>query len=189
MELPESSVEGRLRHDSGSQGDSLIFGIRAVSALSDQALRLLADHVRQKNPRLAELLEKAWFADDLANSDKSTGTVMDIIKEANKLFESVGLQCKGWPNPGSNSNPDITDDGLTIGVGGMEWCPMIDTVKIPPLHLSKKTHGKIRVGTQVFDGTFKDLNKFIPQKHGGKQVCCYFQHVRPPYSKNCRNET
>ena len=94
-------MEGRLRHDSGSQGDSLIFGIRAVSALSDQALKLLADHVRQKNPRLAELLEKARFVDDLADSVRSL-LKLDIIKEANKLFESVGLQCKGLSISGSN---------------------------------------------------------------------------------------
>ena len=86
-------------------------------------------------------------------------SVKELIEEANKLFDSVGLQCKGWSISGSNPHPDVTDDGLTIGVGGMEWCPMIDTVtvKIPPLHFGKKTRGKIRVGTEVFDGTFEDL--------------------------------
>ena len=71
--------------------------------------------------------------DDLADSDRSVEAVQEIIEEAKKLFESVGLQCKGWSISGSNPHPDVTDNGLTIGVGGMEWCLMIDTVtvKIP----------------------------------------------------------
>ena len=88
---------------------SLIFGVRAVSALSEWALKLLADYVRIKNPRLAELLEEARFVDDLADSDESVEAVKEIIEEANKLFESVGLQCKGWSISGSNPHPDVTD--------------------------------------------------------------------------------
>ena len=146
---------------------SLIFGVRAVSALSEWALLLLADHVRIKNPRLAELLEKARFVEDLADRDKSVEAVQEIIEEANKLFESVGLQCKGWSISGSNPHPDVTDDGLSIGVGGMEWCPMIDTVtvKIPPLHFGKKSRGKIRVGTEIFDGSFRSETDYT---YGGK---------------------
>ena len=162
---------------------SLIFGVRAVSALSEWALKLLADHVRHKNPRLAELLEKARFVDDLADSDKSVEAIKDIIEEANKLFESVGLQCKGWSISGSNPHPDVTDDGLTIGVGGMEWCPMIDTVtvKIPPLHFGKKSRGKVRVGTEIFDGSFEDLDKFVPKKLTRRMVVSKFAAIFDMY--------
>ena len=162
---------------------SLIFGVRAVSALSEWALKLLADHVRHRNPRLAELLEKARFVDDLADSDKSVKAVMEIIEEANELFESVGMQCKGWSISGSNPHPDVTDDGLTIGVGGMEWCPLIDTVtvKIPPLHFGKKSRGKIRVGTEVFDGSFEDLDKFVPEKLTRRMVVSKFAAVFDMY--------
>ena len=162
---------------------SLIFGVRAVSALSEWALKLLADHVRHRNPRLAELLEKARFVDDLADSDKSAEVVKEIIEEANKLFESVGLQCKGWSISGSNPHPDVTYDGLTIGVGGMEWCPLIDTVtvKIPPLHFGKKSRGKIRVGTEVFDGSFEDLDKFVSQKLTRRMVVSKFAAIFDMY--------
>ena len=155
---------------------SLIFGVRAVSALSEWALKLLAEHVRSRNPRLAELLEKARFVDDLGDSDESVEAVKKIMNEADELFESVGLQCKGWSISGSNPHPDVSKDGLTIDVGGMEWCPALDTitVKIPPLHFGKKSRGKIRVGTEVFDGSFEDLDKFVPKKLSRRMIVSKF---------------
>ena len=145
---------------------SLIFGVRAVSALSEWALKLLADYVRSRSPRLAELLERSRFVDDLGDSDESLEAVKKLIAKADELFESVGLQCKGWSISGSNPHPDVTKDEISIDVAGMEWCPAIDTVsvKIPPLHFGKKSRGKLRVGTEVFDGSFEDLEKFVPQK-------------------------
>ena len=46
----------------------------------------------------------------------------------------------------------------------MQWMPQTDSVvvKIPPLHFGKKMRGKLTIGTEVFDGSFQDLEKFVP---------------------------
>ena len=142
---------------------ALIFGVRAVSALSEKALTMLAESVGDKFPRLAELLSKDRFVDDIGSSDFSKEIVTDIIAAADKLFESVGLTVKAWSVSGAVPHPDVSADGVSVDIGGMTWYPVIDSlsIKIPPLHFGKKSRGKLVVGTEVFDGNLADLKKFV----------------------------
>ena len=155
---------------------SLIFGVRSVSALSERAVLNLADHVKETNPRLSRLLSLSRMVDDLGDSDMDLLTVESIIEDANKLFESVGLCCKGWSVSGSPPHPDVTHDGISVNVGGMIWFPEVDTVsvKIPPLHFGKKARGKLVVGTEIFEGSFADMEKFVPNPMTRRQVVSKF---------------
>ena len=47
-------------------------------------------------------------------------------------------------------------------------------VKIPSLHFGKKIRGKLAVGTEVFSGSFADLEKFVPAKLTRRQVVSKF---------------
>ena len=160
---------------------SLIFGVRAVSALSERAILDLAKLVSKIKPRLAEMMEQSRFVDDLADSDKRE-VIEKLKKEADETFESVGLRCKGWSITGSNPHPDVTNDGINVDVGGMVWCPALDTitVKIPPLHFGRKTRGKIQIGTETFSGGFSDLLKFVPDKLTRRQVVSKFHSFFDP---------
>ena len=145
---------------------SLIFGIRAVSALSEQAVLMLAERIRSKNFTLFQLLTMARFVDDLASSTKNHKIAKETMKAADELFESVGLKVKAWTISGSKPSAEVSSNGMSIDVAGMEWCPVLDTlsIKIPPIHFGKKMRGKITAGTEVFDGTFADLEAFVPAK-------------------------
>ena len=98
---------------------TLIFGVRAVSALSEKALVMLAEWVEKKNIRLAELLKLDRFVDDIGSSEKDEECVETIIKAADELFNSVGLSVKGWSRSGSEPHPDVTADGVSVDIGGM----------------------------------------------------------------------
>ena len=119
---------------------TLIFGVRAVSALSEKALVLLAEYIQAKNPRLADLLKEDRFVDDIGSSEDSHEAVKNIIQAANELFDSVSLSVKGWSVSGSEPHPDVSADGVSVDIGGMTWYPVIDTISIktPPLHFGKK---------------------------------------------------
>ena len=114
---------------------------------------------------MAEMIREARFVDDLADSDKDHETVEALKNDADEVFASGGLKCKGWSITGSPPHPDVTADGINVDVGGMVWCPVLDTVtvKVPPLHFGRKIRGKLQVGTQVFDGGFNELLKFVPK--------------------------
>ena len=165
---------------------TLIFGVRAVSALSERAVINLAHHVSKTNPRLAELLLQSRFVDDLADSDVDHESIKKLVDSADELFASVGLKCKGWSISGSPPHPDVTSDGQCLDVGGMSWMPEIDTVcvKIPPLHFGKKQRGKLSIGTQIFNGSFGDLNKFVPKDLTRRHVFSKFSSVFDLFGKN-----
>ena len=163
----------------------LIFGVRAVSALSEKALIMLAEHVEEKSPRLAELLRKDRFVDDVGSSEAGIETVTALIKAADELFESVGLAVKGWSVSGSAPHPDVTADGMSVDIGGMTWYPLIDSlsIKIPPLHFGRKSRGKLVVGTEVFEGTFDDLKAFMKKPLTRRQIVSKFSALFDLYGK------
>ena len=164
---------------------TLIFGVRAVSALSETAIIMLSNLISHAQPRLADFLRSARFVDDLADSDKDQDAIKKLIDEADKLFDSCGLRVKAWSVSGQPPNPDVTHDGLGVDVGGMVWHPELDTimVKVPPLHFGKKVRGRLQIGTQVFDGSFADLNTFCPQKLTRRQVVSKFASLFDPLGK------
>ena len=53
-----------------------------------------------------------------------------------------------------------------VSIGGMKWFSKLDLleVPVPALHFSKKVRGKLSVGTELFEGSFEDLQKFVPKK-------------------------
>ena len=162
---------------------TLIFGVRAVSALSETAILALANLVAKVKPRVAEMVRESRFVDDLADSDKDSETIEKLKNEADEAFESVGLKCKGWSKTGSAPHPDVTSDGVNVDVGGVQWCPALDviSVKIPPLHFGKKSRGKIQVGTEIFEGGFNQMSNFVPKQLTRRQVISKFHSLFDPY--------
>ena len=164
---------------------SLIFGVRSVSALSERAILDLAAHVTEDNPRLAEFLEQSRFVDDLADSDLAMKYIDKLKKDADELFDSVSLKCKGWTVSGDSPHPDCSHDGVSLDVGGMTWNSQLDTmmVKIPPLHFGRKSRGRLVIGTETFEGSFADLDAFVPQFLTRRQIVSKFASLYDPYGK------
>ena len=52
-----------------------------------------------------------------------------------------------------------------VSIGGMRWITKLDLldVPVPSLHFSKKVRGRLSAGTEVFTGSFDDLEKFVPK--------------------------
>ena len=144
---------------------TLIWGIKSVSAQSECSLIKLADHVRGDHPLLADFLINGRFVDDLGDSAENLEVLKKLIGEADMFFEQVGLACKGWSLSGSAPPEEVCEEGETISIGGMRWTPKLDLleVPVPQLHFSKKVRGRLSVGTEIFSGSFGDLEKFVPK--------------------------
>ena len=164
---------------------TLIFGVRPVSALTERAIQKLSSFIHKTLPRLEEMLTDSRYVDDLADSDSTHDIIKKLIDEADALFGKVGLSIKGWSVSGSPPHPEVTNDNITVDVGGMVWFPEIDciSVKVPPLHFGKKSRGKINIGTEIFDGTFEDLEKFVPKRLTRRQIVSKMSSIFDPFGK------
>ena len=65
------------------------------------------------------------------------------------------------------------------------WYPKIDTisVKTPPLDFGKKHRGKLIAGTEVFDGSFEDLKKFVKKPLTRRQIVNKYSGLYDPFGK------
>ena len=96
-----------------------------------------------------------------------------MTRDADDLFESVGLSCKGWSFSGLEPPEDVADESGLVSIGGMKWHTKLDflEVPIPLLHFSKKSRGRLVMGTEVYDGHFmKDMENFVPKNLTSRMI-------------------
>ena len=131
---------------------TLIYGVKSVSAQSEEAKRQLAVAVKDRYPQVHDLILNAIYVDDIGDSKISEAECKKIMDEADKTFEMVNLKVKDWVISGQKPSEKVSKDGLTVGVGGFGWNPFLDCleIKIPSLHFGKKTRGRLNKNTQVF---------------------------------------
>ena len=146
---------------------TLIYGVTSVSAQTELAMKDLADFIRTDNPELATFLVMSRYVDDLMESKPTQEECLALAKAADKLFAKVGLVCKGWTVSGLPPLPEVSKDGLHVGIFGVfGWFPEGDIIelKIPRLHFSKPKRGKISNLTKYFEGdSEEEMEKFVPE--------------------------
>ena len=151
---------------------TLIYGVKCVSAQTEHAMFLLAQHIKEDYPDLANFLIKSRYCDDMADSKSSLEGCLQIISDADYNFKKVGLESKVWTISGQDPDEKASIDGVTVGVGGLNWLPKIDAieVKIPLLHFNKKRRGKLPEDTKFFDIKTMTIDDFVPKKLNRRQV-------------------
>ena len=145
---------------------TLIYGNKASAPQSEEGMRQFAEILKKKNPKLASFLTNARFVDDLNDSVASQECMDTLQRDTDRELASLGVQIKGWAKTGSPPSEEISEEGM-VGVAGMQWCPMLDSIelKIPPLHFGKVTRGRLPSGTKSFQGDFgniQHMEDFVP---------------------------
>ena len=141
----------------------MIYGVKCVSAQTETAMLEIADKVEEEYP--TEFLRKWRYVDDFNKSDLSIDKLETLNKDADIVFQKIGLLCKAWTYSGREPPTGVTMDNV-VKLAGQRWSPKLDTVEVPvpSLHFSKKQHGKLPDNTDIFSGEFKDLQNFVPRK-------------------------
>ena len=127
----------------------LIYGIRAVSGITEAALTKLGE----AHPDLAEVF-RTRYVDDLGFSINSVATANDIVKRVGDVLSSYNIQIKGWCISGVPPPPEMSDQGV-CKLAGHLWDVENDTFSI---NISKITIGvKKKKGSiahlEIYTGT------------------------------------
>ena len=50
------------------------------------------------------------------------------------------MKVKGWSVTGEDPSSELSEDGVSVGIGGMTWLPKVDVfqLNIQPLHLERR---------------------------------------------------
>ena len=147
--------------------------MKSVAAQSEAGIEKLAKYIEKNNPSLAEFLLNSRYVDDLGDSKASLEECSELAKQADELFAKVGMQVKEWGFLGSVPSEKTSADGRTVSFGGMFWDPVLDCLepKIPPCHFGTVARGRVKLGTEIFEGTMEsDMEKFVPSNITPRQV-------------------
>ena len=152
---------------------SLIWGVKSVSGQSETAMMKLSEENKLNNKEVSTTLVRDRFVDDLGKSKARMDALKALISELDEVLQSVGFSCKGWTFSGEPPPPEVCEEGNVVGIGGMKWHSVMDLLEIPiPIfHLSKKSRGRLVIGTDVFDGKIvEDLEDFVKRVNKGKNL-------------------
>jgi len=98
---------------------TLMYGVKSVSAQSEEAMLRLAKDFEKSFPALAKLLREGRCVDDMAESKALREEIAELIRDAEEVFAKVGIICKAWTEDGKKPDEKVAGELPYIGVGGL----------------------------------------------------------------------
>ena len=150
---------------------TLIYGVRCVSAQTEFVKTLLEERIRSKavsseDIAVADFIKHGWYVDDGGTSVRSISEAHSLINGTNKELATVKMFVKGWSVSFERPPPEVSDDGTSVAFAGLKWYPEVDSfsLKIQPLHFGKKSRGRYSEKLERYDGSFgKTVDEFVPK--------------------------
>ena len=143
----------------------LAFGIQSVSAQSEEAVKRVAQDLWTDYPKVASLLTKNRYVDDIAKATNSIDESLSLTNDVSKiLHDKLSMEIKGWCYAGKSPPPEVTKDGVSVDIGGHSWYTESDmfSINIPPICLTKKQRGRLPEGVYGYDPKTMKLEEFVP---------------------------
>ena len=123
---------------------TLIYGVRSSGNQSEQGLRRIAELHQEQYPIVNEIRKKDVYVDDCITGEDNQHDANKRSDELEIVTESGGFKLKGITMSGEDPPSHLTEDGISVGVGGMKWFSKSDEISlnIGELNFSTKRRGK-----------------------------------------------
>ena len=123
---------------------TLIYGVRSSGNQAECGLREVANIFKEEYPEIHEIIHNDIYVDDCLTGESETNTAYMRADDLQLIINRGGFKLKGVTFSGAHPPPDLSDDGISIAVGGMKWYPKEDelSLNINDLNFSKKKRGK-----------------------------------------------
>ena len=144
---------------------TLIYGVRSVSAQTEEVIALIAAKVSNDYPHVANFLLKSRYVDDLSKGVENHNVGKKIQQDTDKIFSQYHLKVKGWAMSGIKPPEEISKDGMSVSFAGMKWQPELDvfTLNHPALHFGVKVRGRFGKDVRFFNATENSMDDFVPE--------------------------
>jgi len=119
---------------------TLIYGVKSSGNQAEYGLRKVAELTKAEYPEVNNTIQKDVYVDDCISGEENRNTAHTRADQLGLVLNRGGFQLKGV----TFSGKDLTDDGISIYVGGLKWFPKKDllSLNIGDLNFSKKHRGK-----------------------------------------------
>ena len=108
-------------------------GDRPAAAIATEALYMTADLGQDQAPKACNFIKSSSYMDDLISSVGDRQATLSLTKDTEMVLQLGGFQVKRWQLTGEStplnaSDQQLKGDSFHIGVLGVSWSPVKDTV-------------------------------------------------------------
>ncbi|XP_066935373.1 uncharacterized protein [Clytia hemisphaerica] len=123
---------------------TLIYGIRSSGNQAERGLRQVSETFKDQYPAANRILQEDVYVDDCISGDINTEEACKRADELEVITSKGGFKLKGITLSGADPPSHLTDDGVSVAVGGMKWYSKSDkvSISISELNFSPKRRGK-----------------------------------------------
>ena len=112
---------------------TLIYGVKSSGNQLFAGLGQVADHCEEHYPEHsagAQVLRSDGYVDDIIHAADDLPTAKSTADSLDFVLKTANLSVKAYTFSGSPPAPEVSKDGIHVGVVGMLWDPEKDTISI-----------------------------------------------------------
>lgn len=123
---------------------TLIYGVKSSGNQSEQGLRETAKLSQNEFPEVNRIIHKDVYVDDCISGESCIENALLRADELEVVMNRGGFALKGIAFSGEDPPESLSDDGVSLNIGGMKWYPKDDelSLNISNLNFAKKYKGK-----------------------------------------------
>ena len=142
---------------------TIIYGNKSSGNQAECAIRKTAIQQQETFPKAADSVIHDAYMDDIATGVDAGGDVVQFMSNLVELLGGGGFGSKGFTVSGSPPPPELSADGVRVGVLGLKWLSEDDMLQLAVgrLNFARKVRGKKPETDESF---------MIPEKLT-KQIC------------------
>ena len=138
-----------------------IYGVKPVGNTLEAGCGKVGDYCITYHPEHtagAEALKKSAYVDDVGHADHTPELSRSTAASLDFTLGLANMEVKGYTFSGEDPPPEVSADGKSVGLLGLNWTPKEDILGlvIKPLYFGKPKRGKL---PEFVTGNFTDALK------------------------------
>ena len=123
---------------------TLIYGVKSSGNQAESGLRKTARIESERYPRVSNIIQKDIYVDDCLSGEDSWDNVLSTTDDLQLVLARGGFTVKGFTFSGKDPPCDLSSDGVSVKIAGIQWHTKVDKISLETanLNFAKKQRGK-----------------------------------------------